>query len=109
MGHFPVQPYDGEDISKYKFSEFAATYFQGNATCTYTRRVLQQPLLPLKDEGDQLASLAVWITILRFMGDLPEPKYHTAITDTKVRVLDGQRGKVGARAQFCLKIFLQLT
>ena len=25
------------------------------------------------------ASLAVWITILRFMGDLPEPKYHQTI------------------------------
>ena len=23
------------------------------------------------------AGLALWITILRFMGDLPEPKYHT--------------------------------
>ena len=57
----------------------------GNATPTYIRRVLKQPLLALKNEGDQLASLAVWITILRFMGDLPEPKYHTAITDTKVR------------------------
>lgn len=27
------------------------------------------------------AALAVWITILRFMGDLPEPKYHTAMSD----------------------------
>lgn len=29
----------------------------------------------------QQAALAVWITILRFMGDLPEPKYHTAMSD----------------------------
>lgn len=27
------------------------------------------------------AALAVWITVLRFMGDLPEPKYHTAMSD----------------------------
>ena len=27
------------------------------------------------------ASLALWITILRFMGDLPEPKYHTMDRD----------------------------
>ena len=31
--------------------------------------------------GDQLASLALWITILRFMGDLPEPRYHTMDKD----------------------------
>lgn len=31
------------------------------------------------------ASLAVWITILRFMGDLPEPKYITSQPDSKVR------------------------
>lgn len=30
------------------------------------------------------AALAVWITILRFMGDLPEPKYHTAMSDAQV-------------------------
>ena len=30
------------------------------------------------------AALAVWIIILRFMGDLPEPKYHTAMAETKV-------------------------
>ena len=27
------------------------------------------------------AALALWITILRFMGDLPEPKYHTMDKD----------------------------
>jgi myosin VIIa len=26
--------------------------------------------------------LALWITILRFMGDLPEPRYHTMEKDT---------------------------
>ncbi len=29
------------------------------------------------------AALAVWITILRFMGDFPEPKYHTSMADVK--------------------------
>ena len=28
-----------------------------------------------------MASLALWITILRFMGDLPEPRYHTMDKD----------------------------
>ncbi len=25
----------------------------------------------------------MWVTILRFMGDLPEPKYHTSMSDVK--------------------------
>ncbi|KAK1900154.1 Unconventional myosin-VIIa [Dissostichus eleginoides] len=58
-----------EDLSEYKFAKFAATYFQGTTTHTYVRRPLKQPLLFHDDEGDQLAALAVWITVLRFMGD----------------------------------------
>ena len=27
------------------------------------------------------AGLALWVTILRFMGDMPEPKYHTTDRD----------------------------
>nr|XP_057935533.1 myosin VIIAa isoform X2 [Doryrhamphus excisus] len=77
---------DEEDLSEYKFSKFAATYFQGTTTHTYVRRPLKQPLLFHDDEGDQLAALAVWITVLRFMGDLPEPKYHTAISDGSEKI-----------------------
>ena len=32
------------------------------------------------------AALAVWITILRFMGDLPEPRYHTAMSDGSEKI-----------------------
>uniref|UniRef100_A0AAQ5Z6M6 Myosin VIIAa n=1 Tax=Amphiprion ocellaris TaxID=80972 RepID=A0AAQ5Z6M6_AMPOC len=77
---------DEEDLSEYKFAKFAATYFQGTTTHTYVRRPLKQPLLFHDDEGDQLAALAVWITVLRFMGDLPEPKYHTAISDGSEKI-----------------------
>ncbi|NXW93433.1 MYO7A protein, partial [Alopecoenas beccarii] len=77
----PLPEEEEEDLSEYKFAKFAATYFQGTTTHTYIRRPLKQPLLFHEDEGDQLAALAVWITILRFMGDLPEPKYHTAMSD----------------------------
>ncbi|KAG1940716.1 unconventional myosin-VIIa-like [Pimephales promelas] len=77
----PLPDDEEEDLSEYKFAKFAATYFQGNATHVYTRRPLKQPLLFHEDEGDQLAALAVWITVLRFMGDLPEPKYHISISD----------------------------
>ncbi|XP_033061211.1 unconventional myosin-VIIa isoform X3 [Trachypithecus francoisi] len=82
----PLPDEDEEDLSEYKFAKFAATYFQGTTTHSYTRRPLKQPLLYHDDEGDQLAALAVWITILRFMGDLPEPKYHTAMSDGSEKI-----------------------
>ncbi|NXQ13544.1 MYO7A protein, partial [Peucedramus taeniatus] len=82
----PLPEEEEEDLSEYKFAKFAATYFQGTTTHTYIRRPLKQPLLYHEDEGDQLAALAVWITILRFMGDLPEPKYHTAMSDSGEKI-----------------------
>lgn len=50
----PLPDEDEEDLSDYKFAKFAATYFQGTTTHTYTRRPLKQPLLYHDDEGDQL-------------------------------------------------------
>lgn len=158
----PLPDEDEEDLSEYKFAKFAATYFQGTTTHSYTRRPLKQPLLYHDDEGDQLvrqpaagsllmglgwwgvdatlggdqgltafgpapsphcrwlsmspasspspgafcvfsqdlcppwlfltlvlhpqAALAVWITVLRFMGDLPEPKYHTAMSNGSEKI-----------------------
>uniref|UniRef100_A0AAY5KWT3 Myosin VIIAa n=1 Tax=Esox lucius TaxID=8010 RepID=A0AAY5KWT3_ESOLU len=82
----PLPEDEEDDLSEYTFAKFAATYFQGSTTHTYVRRPLKQPLLFHDDEGDQLAALAVWITVLRFMGDLPEPKYHTAITDGSEKI-----------------------
>ncbi|KAL9964836.1 hypothetical protein ACROYT_G028531 [Oculina patagonica] len=83
MSAVPAAPEPEEDVSQFKFSKFAATYFQGGATPIYIRRPLKQSLLPLTSEADSMAALAVWITILRFMGDLPEPKYITSQPDTK--------------------------
>ncbi|XP_053505469.1 unconventional myosin-VIIa [Ictalurus furcatus] len=77
----PCPDEEQEDLSEYKFAKFAATYFQGNTTHTYVRRPLKQPLLYHEDEGDQLAALAVWVTVLRFMGDMPEPKYQISLSD----------------------------
>ncbi|XP_038844411.1 unconventional myosin-VIIa-like [Salvelinus namaycush] len=82
----PLPDDEEEDLSEYKFSKFATMYFQGTTTHTYVRRPLKQPLLFHEDEGDQLAALAVWITVLRFMGDLPEPKYHIAISDGSEKI-----------------------
>jgi len=75
-------PVDVEDLSEYKFQKFAATYFTGNANHQYSRRPLKSSLLPLVAPVDQLAAQALWITILRFMGDLPEPRYHSMERDT---------------------------
>ena len=51
--HLPL-PEDNENVSEYKFPRFAATHFQNNATHVHIRRPLKEPLLPLKNEGDQL-------------------------------------------------------
>lgn len=53
----PLPDEDEEDLSEYKFAKFAATYFQGTTTHSYTRRPLKQPLLYHDDEGDQLVRL----------------------------------------------------
>ncbi|XP_019863708.1 PREDICTED: unconventional myosin-VIIa-like [Amphimedon queenslandica] len=67
-------PEDDEDLSEYKFPKFAATYFQGNATPSWVKRKkLKHPLLALKHEIDTLLALDIWVMMLRFMGDLPEP------------------------------------
>ncbi|KAA0713123.1 Unconventional myosin-VIIa [Triplophysa tibetana] len=68
----PEEDYD--DLDEYSFSKFASMYFQGAATPTHIRQRIRQPLLYHEDENDVLASLSVWWMILRFMGDLPEPK-----------------------------------
>jgi myosin-7 len=43
-----------EDISEYKFSKFAATYFQGHIHQHYSKKRLKHPILALKHEIDQL-------------------------------------------------------
>ena len=69
-----VQAEDEDDISNYKFTKFASTYFVGNANSYYIRRAIKAPLLATKEQADKQAALSVWVTILRFMGDMPEPR-----------------------------------
>ncbi|XP_037530284.1 unconventional myosin-VIIa [Nematolebias whitei] len=76
----PKEDYD--DLDEYSFSKFASMYFQGAASDTHIRQRLRQPLLYHEDEGDVLASLTVWWMILRFMGDLPEPKRQAKVQGT---------------------------
>ena len=59
-----------EDLSEYKFSKFAATYFQGQATPTYIKRQLKNPLLGLKTQQERvvrrLILLCVCVAIITF-------------------------------------------
>ncbi|XP_068919472.1 unconventional myosin-VIIb, partial [Petaurus breviceps papuanus] len=65
---------DTDDLDKYTFPKFAATYFQKAATYKHVRRPLQHPLLYHEEDEDCKAALAVWKIILRFMGEFPEPQ-----------------------------------
>ncbi|XP_026738452.1 myosin-VIIa-like isoform X1 [Trichoplusia ni] len=73
----PLQALEPEDepFDELNFRKFAATYFLGNTTHQYSRKPLKHSLLDLPSPIDRMAAQALWITILRFMGDLAEPKY----------------------------------
>ncbi|MEE6526991.1 hypothetical protein FKM82_027989, partial [Ascaphus truei] len=43
---------DMDHLAEFTFPKFAATYFQGSATDTHTRKPLHQPLLYHEDHGD---------------------------------------------------------
>nr|CAB3264162.1 unconventional myosin-VIIa-like [Phallusia mammillata] len=83
-----------EDLTEFKFTKFAATYFQAGISATHIKRKLKAPLLQHDQDGDRLAALAVWITILRFMGDYPEPKVSDNIRDSGT-VMSKVRGTLG--------------
>ncbi|GMR32812.1 hypothetical protein PMAYCL1PPCAC_03007, partial [Pristionchus mayeri] len=63
---------DGE-LAAYEFGKYAATFFTGTSGATHLKRPLSAPLLSHERHSSQQAALALWLTILRFMGDLPEP------------------------------------
>ncbi|XP_062873180.1 unconventional myosin-VIIa [Trichomycterus rosablanca] len=65
---------DDDDDDDLSFSNFATLHFQNSATHSHIQQRLKQPLLYHEDEGDSLACLTVWWIILRFMGDIPEPR-----------------------------------
>ncbi|VDM53445.1 unnamed protein product [Angiostrongylus costaricensis] len=60
------------DLEKYQFGKFAATYFQSQVSCSHSKKPLKSSLLIHEDKRTQLAAMAVWATILRFMGDMPD-------------------------------------
>lgn len=69
-----------EDLSDYKFQKFAATYFMSDVSHQFSKKILKTSLLDLSISL-QVAAQAIWITILRFMGDLAEAKYDNASDD----------------------------
>lgn len=71
----PQNQEDDEQFDELNFRKFAATYFLGNISHQYSRKPLKHPLLDLPLPMDKVASHALWITMLRFMGDMSEPKY----------------------------------
>lgn len=66
---------DVNEYAEFNFRKFAATYFRGNINGQYFKRPIRHSLLELPLPHDQLSAQALWITILRFMGDMAEPKY----------------------------------
>ncbi|EDW71197.1 myosin-VIIa [Drosophila virilis] len=60
------------DTSDYSFLKFASTYFCNGTTYQHESKPLKQPLLKHDLHIDQTAAKAIWLMILRFMGDLPE-------------------------------------
>jgi myosin-7 len=83
--HIPALPReDLEDLSDYKFQKFATTYFQGNVSHGHQRKPIKQPLLALQTQGDCMAAIALWITIMRFMGDAAEPEFREPADLTSV-------------------------
>ena len=77
---FPLPKVD-EDLAEYTFAKFATTYFQGNATGTFTKKTLKQPLLALKSERDQLVSRRIFIDLKNvfFLGGIGHLDNYTSI------------------------------
>lgn len=61
----------------YNFNKFAATYFRKNVNPYYSKKPLRESLLELPTPDDIIAAQALWITILRFTGDLAEPRFES--------------------------------
>lgn len=76
-----------EDLTNYQFRKFAATYFVGNVSHQYSRKPLKESLLELPTPDDVIAAQALWITLLRFMGDLPEPRLENQTGNAKESIM----------------------
>ncbi|XP_061549605.1 unconventional myosin-VIIa-like isoform X2 [Phycodurus eques] len=78
---------DFEDFAEeFSFYNFSILHFQGDVSHTHINQRLKKPLLQHDDEGDTLACLTVWWIILRFMGDLQEPRSQDATSQVSLSI-----------------------
>ncbi|XP_066251283.1 myosin-VIIa-like isoform X2 [Euwallacea similis] len=63
-----------DDLSEYTFRKYAATYFAHGAGPQHSRKPPKSALHELPTPDDVLAAQALWAAVLRFMGDMQEPK-----------------------------------
>uniref|UniRef100_A0A3Q2YWP2 Unconventional myosin-VIIa-like n=1 Tax=Hippocampus comes TaxID=109280 RepID=A0A3Q2YWP2_HIPCM len=76
-----------EDFTEeYSFYKFSILHFQGDASHTHINQRLRKPLLQHDDESDTLACLTVWWIILRFMGDILEPRSQDATSQVSISI-----------------------
>nr|XP_014086844.1 myosin-VIIa-like isoform X1 [Bactrocera oleae] len=71
------------DTSEYSFAKFAATYFNAQATGYHSIKPLKKPLLEHDLPMDGIAAKAIWIMILRFMGDRAAAKFEEDVESTQ--------------------------
>ncbi|XP_061098661.1 unconventional myosin-VIIb-like [Conger conger] len=76
---------------EHSFAKFASMHFHASATHTHICQRLRHTLLFHEDEGDALACKTVWWMILRFMGDIPEPRQQAEDANQSIRQNLGQR------------------
>uniref|UniRef100_V5GUR3 Myosin-VIIa n=1 Tax=Anoplophora glabripennis TaxID=217634 RepID=V5GUR3_ANOGL len=74
---------DDSDMQEYSFRKYAATYFAKSANYQYSKKPLKDSLHYLPTPDDVIAAQALWLTILRFMGDYPEPKFDNPVKDNE--------------------------
>ena len=84
---------DDEDISSYKFSKFVHIAFTGGNAGSHQKKPLKDSLLTHEAEEDKLASMAVFLMLLRFMGDMSEPKYTHDNINNEVAHADPYKSK----------------
>ncbi|CAB4023868.1 unconventional myosin-VIIb, partial [Paramuricea clavata] len=76
------------------FSEFAGKEFPRGITCYHSTKNLNEPLLTLSDQVDQHVAIVLWNTILRFMGDMPEPRHTFLDTSSLEQVTAGEKANL---------------
>ncbi|CEF69757.1 Unconventional myosin-X [Strongyloides ratti] len=81
------QMFINENLSNYQFSKFAATYFNSGINGEHSTIKLKKSLLPHESLADEVASMAIWTMILKFMGDIDDNKNKPTATYDSVPIM----------------------